>query len=80
MNGVYGVDTATANYVRFWFRRFRSGIFDVEDAPRTRPVVENVAKISEIVEVEWDVSSRSISQELKIYHKTALNHLCKIKN
>ncbi|GFT40020.1 histone-lysine N-methyltransferase SETMAR [Trichonephila clavipes] len=41
-NGVYGHDTVTANYVQFWFRRFRSGIFDVKDAPRTvRPVVEN---------------------------------------
>ncbi|GFX81926.1 histone-lysine N-methyltransferase SETMAR [Trichonephila clavipes] len=29
VNGVYGADTVTANYVQFWFRRFRSGIFDV---------------------------------------------------
>ncbi|GFW61300.1 histone-lysine N-methyltransferase SETMAR [Trichonephila clavipes] len=43
VNGIYGVDTVTTNYVQFWFRRFRSGIFDVKDAPRTgRPVVENV--------------------------------------
>ncbi|GFW02491.1 histone-lysine N-methyltransferase SETMAR [Trichonephila clavipes] len=39
VHGVYGTDTITANYVQFWFRRFRSGIFDVKDAPRTgRPV------------------------------------------
>ncbi|GFU20222.1 histone-lysine N-methyltransferase SETMAR [Trichonephila clavipes] len=50
VNGVYGADTVTANYVQFWFRRFRTGIFDVKDAPRTgRPIVENVAKITEIV-------------------------------
>ncbi|GFV50786.1 hypothetical protein TNCV_503641 [Trichonephila clavipes] len=30
-NGVYGVDSITANHVQFWFRRFRSGIFDVTD-------------------------------------------------
>ncbi|GFW87565.1 histone-lysine N-methyltransferase SETMAR [Trichonephila clavipes] len=49
-NGGYGANTVTANYVQFWFRRFRSGIFDVKDAPRTgRPVVENVDKISEII-------------------------------
>ncbi|GFY25427.1 histone-lysine N-methyltransferase SETMAR [Trichonephila clavipes] len=47
VNDVYGADTVTATYVQFWFRRFRSGIFDAEDAPRTgRPVVENVAKIT----------------------------------
>ncbi|GFV28767.1 hypothetical protein TNCV_3987171 [Trichonephila clavipes] len=33
VNGVYGADTVTANYVQFWFRRFRSGIFDVKVAP-----------------------------------------------
>ncbi|GFV10212.1 histonelysine Nmethyltransferase SETMARlike [Trichonephila clavipes] len=48
-----GADTVTANYVQFWFRRFRSGIFDVKDAPRTgRPVVENVDKITEIIKVD----------------------------
>ncbi|GFV64225.1 histone-lysine N-methyltransferase SETMAR [Trichonephila clavipes] len=41
VHSVYGVDTETANYVQFRFHRFRSGIFDVKDAPRTgRPVVE----------------------------------------
>ncbi|GFW37626.1 hypothetical protein TNCV_4028221 [Trichonephila clavipes] len=29
-NGVYGAETVTANYVQSWFRRFRSGIFDVK--------------------------------------------------
>ncbi|GFT58606.1 guanine nucleotide-binding protein G(o) subunit alpha [Trichonephila clavipes] len=79
-NGVYGADTATANYVQFWFRRFRSGIFDVKDAPRTgRPFVENVDKITEIIEVDRHFRSRSIAQELKIDHKTVLNHLCKVE-
>ncbi|GFY01688.1 histone-lysine N-methyltransferase SETMAR [Trichonephila clavipes] len=77
VNGVYGADTATANYVQFWFRRFRPGIFDVKDAPRTgRPVV--VYKITEIIEVVRYVSSRSITQELKNDHKTVLNHLRKV--
>ncbi|GFW72091.1 histone-lysine N-methyltransferase SETMAR [Trichonephila clavipes] len=58
-NGVYGADTVTANYVQFWFRQFHSVIFDVKDAPRTgRPVVENLDKITEIIEVDQHVSSR----------------------
>ncbi|GFW43752.1 histone-lysine N-methyltransferase SETMAR [Trichonephila clavipes] len=78
-NGVYGADTVTANYVQFWFRRFRSGIFDAKVAPRTdRPVVENVDKITEIIEIDRHVSSPSITQELKIDHKTVLNHLRKV--
>ncbi|GFX01337.1 histone-lysine N-methyltransferase SETMAR [Trichonephila clavipes] len=79
-NGVYGADTVTANYMEFWFRRFRSGIFDVKDAPRTgRPVVENVDKIIEMVEVDRHVSSRSIAQELKIDHKAVLSYLRKVE-
>ncbi|GFT19039.1 histone-lysine N-methyltransferase SETMAR [Trichonephila clavipes] len=75
MHGVYGADTVTSNYLQYWFHRFRSGIFDVIDAPHTgRPVVENVNKIKEIVEVDQHVSSRSIAQELKIKHKTVLSH------
>ncbi|GFT87827.1 histone-lysine N-methyltransferase SETMAR [Trichonephila clavipes] len=56
------------------------GIFDVKDAPRTgRPVVENVDKTTEIIEVDRHVSSSSITQELKIEHKTVLNHLRKFR-
>ncbi|GFU40779.1 histone-lysine N-methyltransferase SETMAR [Trichonephila clavipes] len=52
-NGIYGADTVTANYMQFWFRRFRSGIFYFKDAPRTgRPVFENVDEITEIIEVD----------------------------
>ncbi|GFV51790.1 histone-lysine N-methyltransferase SETMAR [Trichonephila clavipes] len=74
-----GADTVTANYVQFWFRRFRSGIFDFKDAPRTgKPVVENVNKTTEIIEIDWHVSGRNIAQELKIDHKTVFNHLRKV--
>ncbi|GFY34107.1 hypothetical protein TNCV_4983101 [Trichonephila clavipes] len=42
------------------------------------PVVENVAKTTEIIEIDWHVSSRSIAQDLKIDHKAVLNHLRKV--
>ncbi|GFV98059.1 histone-lysine N-methyltransferase SETMAR [Trichonephila clavipes] len=45
VNGVYGAGTVTANYVQFWFRRFRPDSFDVKNASHTgTPVVENVDK------------------------------------
>ncbi|GFY29628.1 histone-lysine N-methyltransferase SETMAR [Trichonephila clavipes] len=54
-------------------------IFDVKDEPHiSRPVIENVNKITEIIEVDRHVSSRSIAQELKIDHKTVLSHLRKV--
>ncbi|GFX26462.1 histone-lysine N-methyltransferase SETMAR [Trichonephila clavipes] len=79
VNGVYGADTVTANYVQFWFRRFRSGIFYVKDAPgKGRPFVENVDKTTDTIQVDRHISSRRIAQELKIDHKTVLNYLRKV--
>ncbi|GFV04148.1 histone-lysine N-methyltransferase SETMAR [Trichonephila clavipes] len=79
VNGVYGVDTVTTNYVQFWFRRFRSGILDVKNATHTgRLVIETADKATEIIKIYRHVSSRSIAQELKIDHKTILNHLRKV--
>ncbi|GFT55533.1 histone-lysine N-methyltransferase SETMAR [Trichonephila clavipes] len=50
VNGFYGADTVTVNDVQFWFRRFRSGIFDVKGAPHTgKPVIENIDKITEVI-------------------------------
>ncbi|KAG5321977.1 SETMR methyltransferase, partial [Acromyrmex heyeri] len=79
VNSVYGPDTVTANHAQFWFRRFRSGNFDVKDASLSgRPIVENVDKIMEIVESDRHVSTVSIVQELNIAQKTVWNHLNKI--
>ncbi|GFW66863.1 hypothetical protein TNCV_3784321 [Trichonephila clavipes] len=45
VNGVCGADTVTANYMQFWFRRFRSAVFDVKGAPHPgRPIIKNVDK------------------------------------
>ncbi|GFX34479.1 hypothetical protein TNCV_3657171 [Trichonephila clavipes] len=43
-----------------------------------RLVIENFDKISEIIYVDRHVSSRSITQELKIEHKTVLSNLRKL--
>ncbi|GFX90617.1 histone-lysine N-methyltransferase SETMAR [Trichonephila clavipes] len=60
-------------------KKYGESIFDVKAAPRTgRPVVENVDKIPEIIEVDRNVSNHSIAQELKIDHKTVLSHLSKV--
>ncbi|GFT53484.1 histone-lysine N-methyltransferase SETMAR [Trichonephila clavipes] len=80
VNGVYGADTVAANYVQFWFHRFRSGIFYVKVGPCTgKTIIENVDKITETIEVDWHVSSRSIAQELKINHKIVSSHLSKVE-
>lgn len=51
------------NYVQFSFRRFRWSNRDTKDASCIgRPVVENVDKITEIIEVDRHVRSRNIAQ------------------
>ncbi|KAG5314825.1 SETMR methyltransferase, partial [Acromyrmex insinuator] len=73
VNSVYCTGPGTVT--QFWFRRFRSGNFDVKDAPRSgRSIVENVDKIIEIVESDRHVSP---AQELNIAQKTVWNHLNK---
>ncbi|GFX83512.1 histone-lysine N-methyltransferase SETMAR [Trichonephila clavipes] len=55
-------------------------IFDAKDAPPIgRLIVENVDKITEIIEVDRHFSSRNITQERKIDDKTVLSHLLKIR-
>ncbi|GFT00910.1 hypothetical protein TNCV_4053591 [Trichonephila clavipes] len=44
---------------------------------RSMPVVENVDKITKIIEVDLHISSRSNAHKLKIEHGTVQNHLHK---
>ena len=40
LTDVYGEDVLTVRQCQNWFAKFRSGNFDVEDAPRSRRPVE----------------------------------------
>ena len=73
---VYGPNKVSFSTAQRWFKRFRSGIEVVEDAPRSgRPVVETCDKIAELVERDRHSSSRSIGQELGMSHQKVINHL-----
>ncbi|GFT29298.1 histonelysine Nmethyltransferase SETMARlike [Trichonephila clavipes] len=76
---LYHSATAATSVLELAMKRTFVCIFDVKEAPRTgRPVVENVDKITKIIEVDRHLGSRSITQHLKIDHKTVLNHLRKV--
>lgn len=75
---VYGQDALSKETARRWFRRFRSGNFDVKDAPRSgRPSTKKADKIIAKVKQDRHVSSHDIAKELNIHHQTVLNHLKK---
>jgi [histone H3]-lysine36 N-dimethyltransferase SETMAR len=40
VNGVYSSCVAKENTVRFWFQRFRSGNFDLQNKPRGRRLTQ----------------------------------------
>lgn len=78
MYTVYASNTVSNATAKRQFQRFRFGNMEVEDESRSgKPIVENVDKITEIVESDWHVSIYSIAQELKIGQKTVWNHLYK---
>ena len=75
---VYGADTLSVRVAQQWFERFRSGVVEVNDAPRPgRPATVSVDKIMEHIENDRRVSSHSIAKKLNINHQTVLNHLQK---
>lgn len=73
VNNVYGPDTITINHAQFWFHQFRSGSFDIKDAPRTgTPIMENV-------ESNRNATTILIAQtRVKGYTKNVWNHLNKV--
>ena len=75
---VYGDDAVSVRVAQQWFARFRSGNFDVKDAPRSgRPIVEKVDEIMEKIDQDRHISCHDIAKALNIHHQTVLNHLKK---
>lgn len=73
---VYGDDALKTRIAQKWFARFRSGNFDVKDAPRSgRPITARVDEILEKIGQNPHATTREIAAELNIDHKTVLYHL-----
>lgn len=72
---VYGPNALSIRVAQQWFERFRSGVVEVKDAPRSgRPITEKVDEIMEKIEQNRHISTRDIAKEL---NTTVLNHLHK---
>lgn len=75
---VYGQGTLSEATAKRWFSRFRSGNFDIKDAPRPgRPITQKVDEIVAKVEQDRHISSHEVAKELNITHQTVINHLKK---
>ena len=77
---MYGEDVLTERQCQNWFAKFRSGNFDVEDAPRSgRPVEEHNRPdedtIKALIDANRRITTREIAERLNLSNSTVHDHL-----
>ncbi|GFX39242.1 histone-lysine N-methyltransferase SETMAR [Trichonephila clavipes] len=76
LTDVYGEGVLTVRQCQNWFAKFRSGNFDVEDAPRSgRPVEADKDAIKALVDANRRITTREIGQRLNLSNSTVYDHL-----
>ena len=74
--GVYGEKSSTERQCQNLFARFRSGDFDLKDAPRSgRPTEVDDDKIKAMIENNRRSTIREIAEKLNISHACVEGHL-----
>ena len=73
---VYGEKSLTERQCQNWFARFRSGDFDLKDAPRSGcPIEVDDDKIKAMIENNRRSTTREIAEKLNISHTCVERHL-----
>ena len=73
---VYGEKTLTESQCQNWFAPFRSGDFDLKDAPCSRrPTEVDDDKIKAMIENNRRSTTRKIAKKLNISHRCVERHL-----
>ncbi|XP_076764836.1 histone-lysine N-methyltransferase SETMAR-like [Xylocopa sonorina] len=76
LTDVYGEGVLTVRQCQNWFAKFRSGNFDVEDAPRSgRPVEADKDAIKALVDANRRITTREIGERLNLSNSTVYGHL-----
>ena len=76
LTDVYGEDVLTVRQCQNWFAKFRSGNFDVEDAPRSgRPVEADKDTIKALVDANQRITTREIGERLNLSNSIVYDHL-----
>ncbi|GFW92443.1 histone-lysine N-methyltransferase SETMAR [Trichonephila clavipes] len=76
LTNVYGEGVLTVRQGQNWFDKFRSGSFDVEDAPRLgRPVEADKDAINALVDANRLITTREIGLRLNLSNSTVYDHL-----
>ncbi|GFX16067.1 histone-lysine N-methyltransferase SETMAR [Trichonephila clavipes] len=73
---VYGEGVLTIRQCQNWFAKFRSGNFDVEDAPRSgRPAEADKDAIKALVDANRRITTREIRLRLNLSNSIVYDHL-----
>ncbi|GFU79176.1 histone-lysine N-methyltransferase SETMAR [Trichonephila clavipes] len=76
LTNVYGEGVLIVSQCQNWFAKFRSGNFDVEDAPRSgRPVEADKDAIKALVDANRQITTREIGLRLNLSNSTVYDHL-----
>ncbi|GFT05787.1 histone-lysine N-methyltransferase SETMAR [Trichonephila clavipes] len=76
LTDVYGEGALTVRQCQNWFAKFRSGNFDVEDAPPSgRPVEADKDAIKALVDANRRITTREIGLRLNLSNSTVYDHL-----
>ncbi|GFW22771.1 histone-lysine N-methyltransferase SETMAR [Trichonephila clavipes] len=76
LTDVYGEGVLTVRQCQNWFAKFRSGNFDVEDAPRSgRPVEADKDAIKALVDANRRITTHEIGLRLNLSNSTVYDHL-----
>ncbi|GFX31782.1 mariner Mos1 transposase [Trichonephila clavipes] len=76
LTDVYGEGVLTVRQCQNWFAKFRSGNFEVEDAPRSgRPVEAHKDAIKALVDANRRITTREIGLRLNLSNSTVYDHL-----
>ncbi|GFW13806.1 histone-lysine N-methyltransferase SETMAR [Trichonephila clavipes] len=76
LTDAYGERVLTVHQCQNWFAKFRSGNFDVEDAPRSGRLVEaDKDAIKALVDANWRITTREIGLRLNLSNSTVYDYL-----
>ena len=75
-NSVFGEDSTSHSIVSFWFAKFHSGDFSLENEPRGRPQPKvNNDELKAIVEIDTFQTTRELASKFSVSIPTMLDHL-----
>ena len=75
---MYGEDVLKERQCQNWFAKFRSGNFDVEDAPRSGRPVEADEDTIKAFDANRRKTTREIAERLNLSNSTVNDHLKRV--